>query len=76
MLIKRLGKLLKTHLWAWWIKASSSSADCAAKQYKQFFRDCNKYSPMESFAINGKIDHLYLDLLTKLLFSTGDVKML
>ena len=27
--------LQKTHLWAWWIKASS--ADCAAKQ---FIRDC------------------------------------
>ena len=67
MLIKGLQK---THLWAWWIKASS--ADCAAKQ---FIRDCKKYSPIKRFTINGKIDDLYLGLLTKLPFPTGDLKV-
>ena len=50
-----------------------SSADCTAKQYKQFIKDGELYSSMASFFMNERVNNLYLGLPSKLPFSTGNL---
>ena len=70
--LRDLKKLPELLVRAQWITASS--ADCAAKQYKQFFKDDEVYSFVKSFAMNERIVDPYPGLLTKFPFSIGDRK--
>ena len=72
MVIKGFCKLLELLVRARWI--AGSSADCTAKRYKQLIKDDKVYLSMKTFAINERIDDLFIGLSTTLPFSTGDQK--
>ena len=66
LLIRRFEKLLESLVAAGWI--TSTSADGAATQYKQFIDDDNVIASMKSFTTEERIDDLYMTLLENLKF--------
>ena len=51
-----------------------NSADHAEKQHEQFLKDDKAHVYKESFIRNERIDNIYLGVLTKLAFSTGNLR--